>query len=227
MWDRQIPAFADRLPVRPRRPPRPRRQPAGRRPAVDRGIADDVLAALDRFGVDRAHFVGLSLGAMVAMSHRRTITRTESIAWRCCARLPTSIAGAVDASGPRRCGLAAWRDRRDGRRSMAHARRTPRPIPTRSRVRGDDRRAPTPRATRDAAKRSGRWTSATGAAGDRAAHARHRRHARPGDAAAPRRDDRQPASTEPGCELVEAAHLANWEQPNASTTSCRPPRQEA
>ena len=68
MWDRQVPEFADGYrcvlidhPGHGASPP-----PAGHQTIETLG--DGVLTALDRLDIGRAHFVGLSLGAMVSMS---------------------------------------------------------------------------------------------------------------------------------------------------------------
>ncbi len=68
MWDRQIPEFADRYrcilidhPGHGASPP-----PTGR--VTIESLGDGVLATLDDVGIDRPHIVGLSLGAMIAMS---------------------------------------------------------------------------------------------------------------------------------------------------------------
>ena len=68
MWDRQLPAFAaDHRCVLIDHPGH-----GGSAPPVGTltiaGLGDAVLAVLDGSGIERAHFVGLSLGAMVSMS---------------------------------------------------------------------------------------------------------------------------------------------------------------
>jgi 3-oxoadipate enol-lactonase len=68
MWDRQVAEFgATRRCVLLDHPGHGSSPPADEQLTID-VIAADVLGALDRLGVDRADFVGLSLGAMVSMS---------------------------------------------------------------------------------------------------------------------------------------------------------------
>lgn len=68
MWDRQIPEFADRYRCVLIDHPGHGASPPATGPLSIESLADDVLATLDSKGVARAHFVGLSLGAMIAMS---------------------------------------------------------------------------------------------------------------------------------------------------------------
>jgi 3-oxoadipate enol-lactonase len=67
MWDRQVPAFADHRCVLIEHPGHGGSAPPEGPLTIDR-LGDAVLAALDEAEVERAHFVGLSLGAMVSMS---------------------------------------------------------------------------------------------------------------------------------------------------------------
>jgi 3-oxoadipate enol-lactonase len=68
MWDRQLPAFVGRHRCVLVDHPGHGASPPAQGPRSIAALGDDVLAALDRLGVDRAHVVGLSLGAMTAMS---------------------------------------------------------------------------------------------------------------------------------------------------------------
>jgi 3-oxoadipate enol-lactonase len=69
MWDRQVAAFATAHRCLLVDHPGHGASPPSQDALSIAGIATDVLAALDRCGMDRAaDFVGLSLGAMVAMS---------------------------------------------------------------------------------------------------------------------------------------------------------------
>jgi 3-oxoadipate enol-lactonase len=68
MWDRQVPAFAaDHRCVLVEHPGHGGSAPPDGPLTIDR-IGAAVVEALDAAGVERAHFVGLSLGAMVSMS---------------------------------------------------------------------------------------------------------------------------------------------------------------
>ena len=68
MWDRQVANFAATHRCVLVDHPGHGASPPSRGPQSIAGLGADVLAALDRAGVGRAHFVGLSLGGMVAMS---------------------------------------------------------------------------------------------------------------------------------------------------------------
>ena len=68
MWDRQVAVFAAEHRCVLIDHPGHGASPPSRGPQTIAELSSDVLAALDRVGVQRAHFVGLSLGAMVAMS---------------------------------------------------------------------------------------------------------------------------------------------------------------
>ena len=68
MWDRQIDAFAATSRCVLVDHPGHGASPPAQGAQTISGLSTDVLAALDRAGVNRAHFVGLSLGGMVAMS---------------------------------------------------------------------------------------------------------------------------------------------------------------
>jgi 3-oxoadipate enol-lactonase len=68
MWDRQLDVFAPTNRCVLVDHPGHGTSPPAKGPLSIAGLSEDVLAALDRVGVARAHFVGVSLGAMVAMS---------------------------------------------------------------------------------------------------------------------------------------------------------------
>ena len=68
MWDRQVAVFATTHRCVLIDHPGHGASPPSRGPQSIPGLAADVLAALDRVGVGRAHFVGLSLGGIVSMS---------------------------------------------------------------------------------------------------------------------------------------------------------------
>jgi 3-oxoadipate enol-lactonase len=84
MWDRQIPAFADRHRcVLLDHPGHGASQPIDHAVTIE-DLADDVLVNLDGFGITSAHFVGLSLGAMIAMNiAARRPDRVERLALLC------------------------------------------------------------------------------------------------------------------------------------------------
>jgi 3-oxoadipate enol-lactonase len=67
MWERQLAAFATDHRCLLVDHPGHGASPATQGPHTIAGLGGLVLDALDRRGVDRAHFVGLSLGAMVSM----------------------------------------------------------------------------------------------------------------------------------------------------------------
>ena len=179
--------------------------------AVDRRLGADVLAALDRIGVARAHVVGLSLGAMVAMWWPPT-TRSGSIVWRCCARAPASSHLGRGTSGRRRCAPVerAPSPRPSSALAVAGVRRAP--SRRGRRVRGDDQLRPTPRATPAVARRSRRWTCCRRSP---TITARTLVVAGTLDPATPprtRRGDRRRHPRQPARARLDAAHLANWER---------------
>ena len=65
-------------------------------------LADDLVALLDRLGVERAHLVGLSLGGMTAMRVAgRNPERVDKLALLCTgAQLPPAVAVAGGGAGP-------------------------------------------------------------------------------------------------------------------------------
>jgi 3-oxoadipate enol-lactonase len=67
MWDAQAPALAERLRVVRYDHRGHGRSPVPPGPYEIADLAGDVLALMDRLGVERAHHCGLSLGAMVGM----------------------------------------------------------------------------------------------------------------------------------------------------------------
>ena len=67
MWDPQVPALAERLRVVRYDTRGHGRSPVPEGPYSIDDLADDLLALLDRLGVEKAHVVGLSLGGMTAM----------------------------------------------------------------------------------------------------------------------------------------------------------------
>ena len=222
MWDRQVAAFGDDPPLRPRRPPRPRRQPAGRRPAVDREHRRRVLAALDRMRRRRPR----RLRRPLARGDGRDVDRRRAPGARrpsgaAVHERPLRLTGAVARAGGDRARRWDGCRRRNGRRSLADAGRTPPTTPTRSRRSWRWSARPTPRATPAAATRSGRWTCAA-AAGDRRGDARRRRHARSGDPAALRRDDRRRHPRQPAGAGRRPPTSRTGNAPTRSTASSPP-----
>lgn len=67
VWDRQVPALAGRLRVVRFDHRGHGRSPAPPGPYEIADLAGDVLALMDRLGLQRAHYCGLSIGAMVGM----------------------------------------------------------------------------------------------------------------------------------------------------------------
>jgi 3-oxoadipate enol-lactonase len=67
MWDRQVPALAERLRVVRYDHRGHGRSPVPPGPYELADLGADALALLDRLGVDRVHWCGLSLGGMVGM----------------------------------------------------------------------------------------------------------------------------------------------------------------
>ena len=123
-------------------------------------LADDVVALLDPLGVERAHFVGLSLGGMTGM--------------RLAARNPERVDRLVVlCTGAALHPLSAWTDRAatvraNGTAAVAEAvverwftPASSRPTPTSGRPTRPSSRPPRPRATPPAARSSPAWTCAT------------------------------------------------------------------
>ncbi len=67
MWDPQVPALAERFRVVRYDTRGHGSSPVPQGPYSIDDLADDLLALLDRLGVEKAHVVGLSLGGMTAM----------------------------------------------------------------------------------------------------------------------------------------------------------------
>src|SRR3712207_8353532 len=67
MWDPQVPALAERFRVVPYDTRGHGGSPAPAGPYGLDDLVDDVVALLDRLGVEQAHVAGLSLGGMTAM----------------------------------------------------------------------------------------------------------------------------------------------------------------
>jgi 3-oxoadipate enol-lactonase len=79
MWDPQVAAFGDRFRCVLVDHPGHGKSPTILGPYTIAGLADGVVAALDDAGIDRAHVVALSLGAMLGMAmaidHRDRVDR--------------------------------------------------------------------------------------------------------------------------------------------------------
>lgn len=84
MWDPQVDAFEDRCRCVLIDHPGHGASPAGPGPYSISGLADDVVAALDRLDIERAHVAGLSIGGMIAMSlAARHADRIDRLALLC------------------------------------------------------------------------------------------------------------------------------------------------
>ncbi|WP_116450541.1 3-oxoadipate enol-lactonase [Blastococcus litoris] len=84
MWDPQVPALAERFRVVTYDTRGHGESPAPAGPYDLDDLVDDVVALLDRLGVDRAHVAGLSLGGMTAMRlAAREPSRVQSLAVLC------------------------------------------------------------------------------------------------------------------------------------------------
>ena len=84
MWDRQIPEFADGYRCILIDHPGHGDSPPADGPLTIESLADAVLTELVNLAVDRAHFVGLSLGAMIAMNvAARNPDRVDRLALLC------------------------------------------------------------------------------------------------------------------------------------------------
>ncbi len=94
MWDAQLEALEERFRVIRYNTRGHGGSPVPPGPYTIDDLADDVIALLDRFGVDRAHIVGLSLGGMTAMRLGvRNPDRVRSLGLLCTAAyLPTASA---------------------------------------------------------------------------------------------------------------------------------------
>lgn len=94
MWDAQIGALADRFRVVRYDTRGHGHSPVPDGPYTIDDLADDVIALLDRLGVERAHLVGLSLGGMTAMRvAARNPERVDRLAVLCtAAHLPPATA---------------------------------------------------------------------------------------------------------------------------------------
>ena len=81
MWDRQVAVFATTHRCVLVDHPGHGASPPSHGPQSIPGLAADVLAALDRVGVGRAHLVGLSLGGIVSMSIAATTPSASRPRW--------------------------------------------------------------------------------------------------------------------------------------------------
>lgn len=109
MWDPQVGHLADRYRVLA-----PDTRGHGRSPVPDGpysidDLTDDLLGVLDRFGIARAHLIGLSLGGMTALrAGARAPERTASLTLTCTAtRMTPADAWADRAATVRRDGTGA------------------------------------------------------------------------------------------------------------------------
>lgn len=84
MWDPQVDAFEDRCRCVLIDHPGHGASPAAPGPYTIDGLADDVVSVLDRLAIDRAHFAGLSIGGMIAISlATRYAARVDRLALLC------------------------------------------------------------------------------------------------------------------------------------------------
>lgn len=107
MWDRQVPAFADRFVIR--FDIRGTGESGPSRTATDiAGLAGDVITILDRLRVDRADIVGSSLGGMVTMQLASTAPQRvgAAVLSNTTARLPNPSIWDERIAQARREGLA-------------------------------------------------------------------------------------------------------------------------
>jgi 3-oxoadipate enol-lactonase/4-carboxymuconolactone decarboxylase len=109
MWDPQVEALTERFCVVRYDARGHGASPVPAGPYSLDDLADDLLALLDRLGVERAHLVGLSLGAMTAMRlAARAPSRVDRLALLCTsAGFPTSSPWAERAATVRAEGTAA------------------------------------------------------------------------------------------------------------------------
>ena len=85
MWDDVVPLLAQRFDV-VRFDQRDRGGPAAQEPFTLDDLVDDVFAALDEVGAERAHVAGISLGGLVALrAARRRPDRVATLVAMCCA----------------------------------------------------------------------------------------------------------------------------------------------
>jgi 3-oxoadipate enol-lactonase len=91
MWDPQVPALAERYRVISYDTRGHGESPAPAGPYAIDDLVDDVVALLDRVGVQRAHVVGLSLGGMTGIRlAAREPARVQSLAVLCSSAKPDS-----------------------------------------------------------------------------------------------------------------------------------------
>ncbi|WP_046300056.1 3-oxoadipate enol-lactonase [Mycobacterium sp. UM_Kg27] len=109
MWDAQIGALQDRFQVVRYDTRGHGQSPVPDGPYTIDDLADDVIALLDRLGVERAHLVGLSLGGMTAMRvAARNPERVDRLAVLCtAAHLPPATAWQERAATVRARGAGA------------------------------------------------------------------------------------------------------------------------
>jgi 3-oxoadipate enol-lactonase len=89
MWDPQVPALAERYRVISYDTRGHGESPAPAGPYSIDDLVDDVLALLDRLGVERAHIAGLSLGGMTGMRlAAREPARVQRLAVLCTSAKP-------------------------------------------------------------------------------------------------------------------------------------------
>lgn len=109
MWDAQLDALEDRFRVVRYDTRGHGGSPVPNGPYTIDDLADDVVALLDRLGIERAHVVGLSLGGMTGMRlAARNPDRVDRIALLCTgAQLPPASAWSERAALVRAAGSAA------------------------------------------------------------------------------------------------------------------------
>ncbi|MCW2684540.1 MAG: 3-oxoadipate enol-lactonase [Blastococcus sp.] len=91
MWDPQVPALAERFRVISYDTRGHGESPAPAGPYSVDDLVDDVVALLDRLGVERAHVAGLSLGGMTGMRlAAREPARVRRLAVLCTSARPSS-----------------------------------------------------------------------------------------------------------------------------------------
>ena len=179
-------------------------------------LADDVVALLDTLGVEKAHFVGLSLGGMTGMRlAARNPERVDRLVVLCTGAHLTPSSAWTDraAHRPRQ----RLRVRRGGRgRPLVHA-RLPRGQPRcQGELRGH-RRGHAGRGLRLVLRGDRGDGPAAGPRLDCRPHAGDRRRRRPGHAAAAPRGDRRQRPGRPTPRRTRSAHLANAQQPATIT----------
>ncbi|MGV0837533.1 3-oxoadipate enol-lactonase [Mycolicibacterium thermoresistibile] len=109
MWDHQVPALEERFRVIRYDTRGHGSSPVPDGPYSIDDLADDLIGVLDRFGIDRAHLVGLSLGGMTAMRvAARHPERVDRLALLCTAtRIPPAVNWTERAAIVRSQGVAA------------------------------------------------------------------------------------------------------------------------